>query len=236
VTPRTRRCDRVTIARVLIHSISLTASDGELARCRAILNDEERTRADRFRFEKHTRRFTVARAFLRETLGEVTGRAPESIEIALSPYGKPLVEGVEFNLSHSSELAVVAIADSRVGIDVEKVRERPAMEMAERFFAPDEIEQLRSASPDDRQHAFFRCWTSKEAYLKARGEGITLPLDWFSVSLDRDAPALLRARDDDPSRWSLSRVDVAEGYVCTVAVYCDFNSSATASSIMPRAL
>jgi len=198
--------------------MALTVTADELARCRAILNDEERARADRFRFEKHARRFTVARAFLRETLGEVTGRAPESVEITLSQYGKPLVEGVQFNLSHSSELAVIAIAEWRVGIDVEKVRERPAMEMAERFFAPDEIEQLRNVAADDRQHAFFRCWTSKEAYLKARGEGITLPLDWFIVSLDRDAPALLRARDDDPSRWSLSRVDVREGYVCTVAV------------------
>jgi 4'-phosphopantetheinyl transferase len=203
---------------VLIRSIALTVADDELVRCRAILNDEERARADRFRFEKHTRRFTVARAFLRTILGEVTDRAPAAVEITLSPYGKPLVEGVEFNLSHSSELAVVAVAESRVGIDVERVRERPTMEMAERFFAPDEVEQLRSAPPDERQHAFFRCWTSKEAYLKARGEGITLPLDWFVVSLDRDTPALLRARDDDPSRWRLSRVPVAEGYVCTVAV------------------
>ena len=207
----------MTIARVLIRSIALTVSAEELGRCRATLNEEERVRADRFRFEKHARRFTVARAFLRETLGEVTGLAPEAVEITLSPFGKPLVEGVEFNLSHSSELAVVAVAESRVGIDVEKLRERPAMEMAERFFAPDEIEQLRNTTPDDRQHAFFRCWTSKEAYLKARGEGITLPLDSFVVSLDRDAPALLRARDDDPSRWSLSRVEVADGYVCTVA-------------------
>jgi len=224
----------VTIARVLIRSIALSVSDAELIRRRAILNDEERARADRFLFERHARRFTVARAFLRETLGEVTGIAPESVEITLSEYGKPLVEGVEFNLSHSSELAVIAVAESRVGIDVEKLRERPAMEMAERFFAADEIEQLRNAAPDDRQHAFFRCWTSKEAYLKARGEGITLPLDWFAVSLDRDAPALLRARDDDPSRWSLSRVDVAEGYVCTLAVeraaqeHCDRTHAGTA--------
>ena len=208
--------DHVRIAGVFVRTIALNVDDEELARCRALLSDDERARAERFRFEKHARRFTVARANLRTILGEVTGRAPRSIEIATSAHGKPLVDGVEFNLSHSSELAVVAVAESRVGIDVERVRDRPVLEIAERFFAPDEVDELRRAG--DPLHAFFRCWTAKEAYLKARGEGITLPLDWFAVSLDRASPSLLRADGDDPSRWMLSRVDVGNDYVCTVAV------------------
>lgn len=203
---------------MFVRTIALDVDDDELARCRALLSGGELARADRFRFEKHARRFAVARAFLRRTLGEVTGRRPESIEITTTEHGKPLVDGIEFNLSHSSDLAVMAVAESRVGIDVERVREKPALQIAERFFAPDEIAELHRAPAGDQLHAFFRCWTAKEAYLKARGEGITLPLDWFAVSLDRDAPSLLRANGDDPSRWSLRRVDVGEGYICTLAV------------------
>jgi len=215
----------VTIADVdavrVLHA-SLEVSDDELARCRALLNDEERARADRFRFAKHARRFTVARAFLRTALGDTLGRSAESIVLELSENGKPFLAGgeLQFNLSHSHELAVMAIAETRVGVDVEHVRPMPdASRLAERFFAPDEASGLRRVAEDDRDHAFFRIWTAKEAYLKARGAGIAvLPLSSFAVSLDRDAPSLLRADDDDPARWRLSRGSVPDGYLCTVAL------------------
>jgi 4'-phosphopantetheinyl transferase len=198
---------------------SLAVSDAEVARCRELLNGEERARADRFKFERHRRRFTVARAFLRETLAEAIGAKPCDVELVFSFNGKPsLANGaIEFNLSHSHELAVIALAETPVGIDVEYVKAMPdALKIAERFFASDEIAALqRSAAVE---HAFFRCWTGKEAYLKARAEGIgTLPLDSFSVSLDDDAK-LLRAADDDPTRWQMERPRVADGYICTVAV------------------
>lgn len=199
---------------------TLEVSVDELVRCRELLNAEERARADRFVFPRHNRRFTVARAFLRTILGEAIGRAPESIEFVLSEYGKPSLAGgeVQFNLSHSHELAVMALAPATIGIDVEHVRPMPdALKLAERFFAPDEIEVLKLA--DDLDRAFFRCWTAKEAYLKARALGIgSLALDSFAVSLHPDAPELLRADDDDPRRWRMSRAAVPEGYLCTFAV------------------
>jgi len=206
----------------------LDVSPEELAQCRELLNAEERARADRFHFERHARRFTVARAFLRTILGEIIGRP---VEFVFSQHGKPALAGgeVEFNLSHSHELAVIAIADTPVGIDVEQVRPmRDALAIAKRFFAPDEIEVLERA--DDRDRAFFRCWTAKEAYLKARAEGIgLLPLDSFSVS---EEPALIRADDDDPHRWTMSRPDVPDGYLCTVALT---KTSTMAEAAAPRA-
>ena len=197
----------------------LDVDDDELARCRELLNDDERARADRFRVDAVARRFTVARAFLRRTLGEALSRAPESVAIEVGERGKPFVRGIEFNLSHSHELAVIAVGDERVGIDVEHVRPRNDLfGIARRFFAPDEIDALASLSPDEVEHGFYRIWTGKEAYLKGLGEGISLPLDWFAVSIDRDSPRLLRARNDGAARWELSRVDAGEGYVCTLAV------------------
>jgi len=208
-----------TIPLVFIRSIDLNVDAAELARCRALLDDEERARADRFRVADPARRFTVARAFLRRTLGEVLGRAPESIVIETAERGKPFVRGVEFNLSHSHELAVIAVGEQRVGIDVEHVRPRHDLfGIARRFFAPEEVEALAALPDDEREHGFYRVWTGKEAYLKGLGEGITLPLDWFVISIGRDTPRLLRARHDDAERWALSRVDVGAGYVCTLAI------------------
>lgn len=210
----------ISITGVRVVHASLEVSDEELARCRALLDDEERARADRFRFARHARRFTVARAFLRTTLGEVLGRPARSIEMEVSEHGKPFLPRRElhFNLSHSHELAVIAIAETRVGVDVEHVRPMPdAVRLAERFFAPEEIDALRNF--EDRDQAFFGIWTAKEAYLKALGAGIALlPLNSFAVSTDPDAPSLLRADNDDPSRWQLSRARVPDGYLCTIAV------------------
>jgi 4'-phosphopantetheinyl transferase len=207
---------------VRVQHITLDAGRDELARCRALLNDEERARADRFRFEVHARHFTVARAFLRTILGEALAIAPEAVEFAYSDYGKPLLPGgeLQFNLSHSDEVAVAAIAPAAVvGIDVERVRVKDnALELATRFFAPDEVEALRRVPAGEIDHAFFRCWTAKEAYIKARGQGISLGLDTFAVSLDADAPRLLRADDDDPRCWTMQRVPVPDGYLCTMAV------------------
>src|SRR6185436_3144973 len=104
------------IGRLFVHHATLEVSGEELARCRALLNAEERARADRFHFERHARRFTVARAFLRSTLGAAIGRPPESLEFVFAEYGKPSLAGgeIEFNLSHSHELAVLAIAETPV--------------------------------------------------------------------------------------------------------------------------
>ncbi|MDP9360613.1 MAG: 4'-phosphopantetheinyl transferase superfamily protein [Acidobacteriota bacterium] len=187
------------------------------------LNDDERSRAARFVFERHRRRYIVAHTALRSILGAYTGRAPEKIELDASGHGKPFLRGEElqFNLSHSHEMAVFALSQHRVGIDIEHVRDlRDAHQIADRFFSPEEVAELRNAPRADALETFFRCWTRKEAFIKALGEGLSIPLRSFGVSLHRDEPALLRA-DDDPEarkRWRIANVEVAAGYVGAVAV------------------
>jgi len=189
------------------------------------LSEEERERAARFRFERHRRRFIAAHAALRGILSRATGQPPEALRFVSGPYGKPALEQsrVRFNLSHSGELALVAVALGRdVGVDVELVRPEIAGErIAERFFSPGEVAALRAQPEEGRVEAFFHCWTRKEAFIKAKGEGLSHPLDSFDVSLIPGEPARLLATRPDPgeaSRWSLIEVPVPPGYTAALAV------------------
>ncbi|MCC6862392.1 MAG: 4'-phosphopantetheinyl transferase superfamily protein [Bryobacterales bacterium] len=190
-----------------------------------VLSEQERERAARFRFERHRRRFTAAHTALRSILARATGELPGSLRFAFGPYGKPALESgrVRFNLSHSSEVALVALAvDREVGVDVERMRpEITAERIAERFFSPHEVEALRALPEERRFEAFFHCWTRKEAFIKARGEGFSHPLDSFDVSLVPGEPArLLATRPDaaEASRWSLAELPVPSGYTAALAV------------------
>ena len=194
----------------------------------ALLNDNERVRAARFRFPEHRHRFTVARGALRTILGRYLEVEPAALEFSYGPYGKPaLAEGftnhtINFNLSHSGEFMLLAATSGReVGIDIELVdREFATTEVAERFFSQREILSLRSQAPRLQTEGFFNCWTRKEAYIKARGEGLSLPLDQFDVSLEPSRAALLANRISpvEVSRWSLQELHPAPGYCAAVAV------------------
>ena len=189
---------------------------------------DEQERAGRFCLEAPRRRFIVARGLLRALLSACLGLEPERVPIACTAHGKPVLASaaggppLHFNLAHAGELALVALsADREVGVDLEFVRpELAGEEIAERFFSPSEAAALRTLPPEARVRAFFSCWTRKEAYLKARGEGLSLPLDRFTVSLSPGRPAALLDCRDDPEealRWTLVDLPPGPGYVGAAA-------------------
>ena len=193
------------------------------------LNDEERGRAQRFHRDGDRADFIVAHYVLRSILGRYREIGPEHLRFRYGPHGKPYLvqeEGrpaVCFNLSHSNRMMLCAMTREReIGIDIEHVRPKSAsLEVAERFFAPGEVAALR-ALPDERfSVAFFACWTRKEAYIKARGEGLSHPLDTFEVSVEPGLKNVGLQTYDDPheaSRWSLQDLSPMAGYVGAIAV------------------
>ncbi len=204
--------------------ISLDQPFETLQRFRQILEPDELNRASRFHFEKHRQHFIVARGFLRAVIGRYLEMQPEALRFSYGAYGKPGLASehvLRFNLSHSHEVALLAVAlDAELGVDVEHIRaDFASEEIARRFFSRAEVEVFNALRKEEQVAAFFRCWTRKEAYIKAIGKGLSQALDAFDVTLAPDVqPALLRAEDDDVSRWWLSNVDVGEGYAGALAV------------------
>jgi len=188
---------------------SLSTDEPTLRRLEATLADQEKARAARFIFERDRDRYIAARGILRDLLGKYLQCAPRSIEFSYGPYGKPAIagaasrSGICFNLSHSHGLAVVAIGrEQEVGIDVELIRAEFASEaIAKRYFSAKEIDELTRLPAELRTEGFFLCWTRKEAYIKAKGDGLQIPLDSFDVSLSPGSPATLSS-DDEP-RWGI---------------------------------
>lgn len=193
------------------------------------LSQDERARAGRFYSLRDRNRYIMAHGVLRGILGRYLNLAPAEVRICASPDGKPALapelrgNHLEFNLSHSRELALIAVGKGRqLGIDVEYIRaELNGEEIAERYFSPLEAALLRSLPQDVRLTAFFAGWTRKEAYIKARGIGLLKPLDQFAVAIAPGQPAALLHDESDPdaiSRWSLRSLDVEPEYAASVAV------------------
>jgi len=192
------------------------------------LDDYERARADRFHFEQHRRRFVLGRGFLRALLARYLQVEPAEVRFVYGPYGKPLLSDehgarrLRFNASHSHELAAYAFAEEHeLGIDVEYVKEDFAGEdIARHFFSAHEVETLLALPESERAAAFFRCWTRKEAYIKAIGSGLSHPLDEFDVTLTAgEQAALIRDYRDKHanSRWSMFNLEL-EGYAGALVV------------------
>ena len=181
-------------------------------RCRRLgdtLAEDERARAERFVFQEDRDRFIAARGILRDLLARYLQCEPRDIEFSYGPRGKPAISGGEsrqplcFNLSHSHGLAVIGIGSEReIGIDVERMRpEFAGEEIAKRYFSANEIAELTRLPAELRTEGFFLCWTRKEAYIKARGDGLYIPLDSFDVSLTPGKPTTLSSAD--ASQWSI---------------------------------
>jgi 4'-phosphopantetheinyl transferase len=193
-----------------------------------LLSHDEHERAARFHFERDRQHFIAARSALRIVLGRYLNLPPESLVYAQTDYGKPFLTnpeaaGVLFNLSHSGEVAVIAVAREReVGVDVEFMRPDFATnEVAEHFFSVAEIYTLSGLEPHLRTPAFFNCWTRKEAYVKARGEGLSMPLDVFDVSLAPDVPAAMlsnRVDESQPSHWIFQDLQIASDYAGALVI------------------
>ena len=194
--------------------IDLDASDAVYEGCHALLDDGERARADRFRASRQSQRFAVARGTLRRLLGAYLETEPHQLEFAYAEHGKPFLQhpktDLHFNVSHSGNAALMVFARGRdLGVDVERTQREVGWErVARRFFAGPELVELMALNPDQRRSGFFRCWTSKEAYMKATGRGITLGLGKFVVRVDPSLPAeLLLAVEGSAHHWWLQDVD-----------------------------
>ena len=193
------------------------------------LSVDERNRAERFHFQKDRYHYVVAHALLRIILGRYLGLDPEQLRFCYGPYGKPTLAAAtggnefHFNMSHSHEIVLYAVTRGReIGIDVERINLTSVREqVAERFFSPQEVAALRLLPIDLQPEAFFNCWTRKEAYVKAKGDGLSLALDQFDVSLMPGEPAALLSTKDNPieaSRWSLQELSPGFNYVAALAV------------------
>lgn len=210
---------------VHIWRASQSVEPAVLSRLHSILDPAEKARAERFVFPRDRDRFIVARGVLRELLAGYAGAQPAAIEFECGAQGKPgLRPGpasaarICFNVSHSHGLMACAFTlERQLGIDVELIRsEFGGDEIAQRYFSRQEVAELNALPAEARAEAFFLCWTRKEAYIKARGEGLQIPLGSFSVSLTPGAPEKLRAADGN--RWDLHAFEPAAGYAGALVV------------------
>lgn len=192
----------------------------------AWLSEAERARADRFRFPEHALRWRVAHVALRDVLARATGRAPADVAFTTDRTGKPQLADeprLQFNLSHSGDVALVAIGEAiPLGVDVELIKPVPEMRgVAESHFAHEEREALWSvAGEEPRLETFYRCWTRKEAYVKATGIGVGPALATFAVTIAREDARLLRA-DGEPEathEWSITDLKLELPYIGALAI------------------
>ena len=193
------------------------------------LSTDELARANRFHFEKDRHHFIAARGLLRVILGSYLQLKPHKLNFIYTTHGKPRIlnemdyDYLNFNLSHSHGLALYAVTLGReIGIDIERVRTSLSCEkIAKRFFSPLEFKTLVALPPSERIEGFFNCWTRKEAYIKAIGEGLSIPLDQFDVTLNpSDEAKIVSIKGDSilASNWSLYPLTPAPGYVGALAV------------------
>src|SRR5213596_2074573 len=216
-----------------VHSwcVSLDVPPETSGRLYATLTPDERTRSARFQFERDQQRFIVARGVLRDLLGRYLQTQPGQISFVYNAFGKPdlgpeFANRLKFNLSHSAGLALIAIATaSNVGVDLEYIRaQSDYADIARHCFSAAEVDYLSALPGHLYSEAFFSCWTKKEAYLKAYGEGLARPLNSFSVPLTTD-PAhthvdlCVASEGIVPARhWSLYTLRPAPGYAGALAI------------------
>jgi 4'-phosphopantetheinyl transferase len=195
---------------------------------KVFLADDEISRANRFHFAKDRNHYLVARGLLRKLLGGYAGAAAGELRFAYAEKGKPrLAEShaglVSFNLAHSHARAIYAFSVGReVGVDLEFMRaDFAGSEIAKRFFSTSEVAALAAVPTELRHQAFFDCWTRKEAYIKARGDGLSMPLDKFDVAFAPGEEAALLRNHQDPkevTRWLMKSIPAPDGYVAALVV------------------
>jgi len=190
------------------------------------LSEDEKERAARFKFAKDQRLYVAAHAALRSLLADYLRVAADTIHFVSGPHGKPAIApplaagGLEFNLSHSHEVALVAVARQRaVGVDVEFVKRKFSFDdLARRFFTTKEVAALFELPQPLQREAFFQCWTSKEAFLKAKGTGMSGKLDEVAITLAADQQVRINASVPD---WSLTELTLCVGYQGALVVQGD---------------
>ncbi|SMF81025.1 4'-phosphopantetheinyl transferase [Tistlia consotensis] len=200
--------------------------EADWPKLRRLLDEAERARADRFHFERDRQVYTAAHALLRGTLSELTGRAPQDWRFEVGEHGKPEAirrpgePPLRVNISHTRGLAAVAVTLGReVGVDVEWLeRDNAILNIAGRYFAPAECAYLLSRPAAEATDTFFAFWTLKEAYIKAVGKGLSLPLDAFAFTLDPLAVSFVPPIEDDPASWQFQRFRPGPAHVAALGV------------------
>jgi len=226
----------LSVNQIHVWKQDLSRTPAEVELFARLLSPDELERAGRFRFDTNRTEYILSRGTLRTLLGSYLGVSPRELQFVYSEYGRPsLADGVSlgalsFNVAHSGGVALLAFARGRrIGIDVERVlRDFGTSEVAERFFSSAERVALRQLPQGDRHEAFFRCWTRKEAFIKALGEGLSHPLDQFDVTLAPGDPAALLATRPDASevkRWMLWDIHLSDDYAAALAA--EMNNAST---------
>lgn len=216
--------DRIGPSVIDVWRWNLDPPSCDIDRLLGLLSGEEKARASRFVYPIDRQRFVAGRAGLRLVLGHYLHIPPHRIGLTYNVFGKPRLAGapelLHFNLSHSADVSMLAVSDHYpVGIDVEAIK--PLKEdIAGHFFSKSECEGLAAFAGEDYLHAFYRCWTRKEAFVKAHGAGLSLPLDSFDVTVDATSRPRLCSLDGDanaPLNWSLFDVATPPGFAGTLA-------------------
>lgn len=208
---------------------SLNIFPQDLSYYKSILSQDEIERAGRFVFEKDRNHYIAGRGLLRLILGSYLNMEPAHIEFVYGSHGKPALrsgltnKALEFNLSHSKDRALYAFNwNRRVGVDIEYLTPMAGMnDFAERFFTPRESARINSLSGAQREDAFFKTWTCKEAFLKAKGSGLTVPINQVEISLETEGTVELISIGDNreqPAHWRLEMFNPFPGYQAALAV------------------
>ena len=220
---------KLTSEEIHVWCAALDQPVSRFQRLTQILSTDERMRAERFHFEQGKKSFIVRHGILRTILGFYLGAEPSRLQFCYAKNGKPMLAEtfgkgkICFSLSHSDGLALYAFTrDREIGVDIEQIREIPEMDqIAERFFSVRETVLLRRVAESKKKEAFFNCWTRKEAFVKAIGEGLSCPLDKFDVALAPGEPARLLRREGDPKapfRWAIQDLKPVSGFAAAFAV------------------
>jgi 4'-phosphopantetheinyl transferase len=221
--------DRLASGAVHVWRCIVGRDCGAISAAGRVLSADECEKAARFHFEADRTRFVLGRGMLRHVLAQWLHRRPEEIGFEYGAFGKPMLAPgdptgqPQFNLSHSGDLILLAVTTGRaIGIDVERMRtELPHAGIAEHFFSAAERGSLAGLPASAQAAAFYACWTRKEAFIKATGVGLSLPLDQFDVSLRPGEPAKLLATRPDAAeahRWTLLELDVGPNYKAAAAI------------------
>ncbi|MBI3375939.1 MAG: 4'-phosphopantetheinyl transferase superfamily protein [Betaproteobacteria bacterium] len=217
-------------AEVHVWRASLDRTPEEIEAFRHLLSPDELRRAERFVFEVHRHRFIAGRGCLRSILARYLAIAPADVAFDYGPQDKPQLaaghatgQPLHFNLAHSDALALFAVTGiGAIGVDLEQIRpDCPAEQIARHFFSDNEVDRLGRLPSEERATAFFHCWARKEAFIKAKGVGLSLPLDQFDVTLAPGEPASLTRTAWDPgeaAQWSLRSLDAGPGFAAALAV------------------
>lgn len=210
-----------------------TVSAAQLQAMRQTLNEAERAKVARFRFEPLQKTAVISRGTVRIILGDLLAIPPETIQFITNAHGKPALTppaDLHFNVAHSGDFVLVAVAKTAVGVDIEQIK--PAVEygmIARRYFSEWETAVFQTIPAAEQPQAFYNCWTRKEAYLKAIGTGLTTKLDSFDVEFRADRePKLLETRHapQNVEKWRLMAVETAVNYATALAVDNSINEIA----------